>query len=290
MTNRAQYALGELELGTAAGGDLRWAFADLTAIVEAARGRLDLSPLASAAVGRLMIGSVLLLRMFSKSPSRLMVEVRGSGPLERVVADADEDGSVRGMASHAQVSLPTTAAGKLDVGGAIGEGTLHVTRAREGRTYSSQVELASGEIGDDLAHFLHQSEQRRSAVSVGVLTRRDGIAAAGGMIIEALPGASEESLGQLERNLAGISQHTGGISRMLEHEGRESVIATFLAGLESDSQEQRELAYRCRCSRERLRHQLSTLSAEDQESLYDDGKIVAECTFCGESYSFATLD
>ncbi len=279
-----------MELGTAAGGDLRWAFADLTAIVETTRGRLDLSPLASAAVGRLMVGSVLLLRMATKVSSRLMIEVRGSGPLKRVIADADEDGSVRGTVSNGLVSLPATAAGKLDVGGAIGEGTLHVTRARGARTYTSQVELASGEIGDDLAHFLHQSEQRRSAVSVGVLTRRQGVAAAGGMIIEAMPGASDETIERLERNLAAVTQATGGISRMLEAEGRESVLATFLAGLESDRKERRQLAYRCRCSRERLHRQLSTLPPEDQESLYEEGKIVAECTFCGESYTFANLD
>ena len=282
--------MGSLELGTAAGGELRWAFADLTAIVESVRGRLDLSPLASAAVGRLMVGSVLLLRMASKVPSRLMIEVRGSGPLKRVVADADEDGSVRGMVSHGLVSLPPTAAGKLDVGGAIGEGTLHVTRARDNSTYSSQVELVSGEIGDDLAHFLHQSEQRRSAVSVGVLTRRSGVASAGGMIVEALPEASEATLSQLERNLAGIAQATGGISRMLEAEGQESVVATFLAGLPSATLERRRLAYRCRCSRQRLHRQLLTLPPEDRESLYEEGKIVAECTFCGESYTFVELD
>jgi molecular chaperone Hsp33 len=292
--HRPSFANGGLRLGMAAGGDLRWGLAEMTAMVEAARERLDLSPLACAALGRTMAGAVLLLRMANKDasdlPSRLMLEISGDGLLQRVIADADIDGSVRGMVSNGLVSLPPTDTGKLDVGGAIGSGMLRVTRARGGNTYTSQVALVSGEIGDDLAHYLHQSDQTRSVVSVGVLTRPQGVAAAGGMIIEALPAAGAEVLDRLERNLAAVTQMRGGISRLLEAEGPEAVIATFLAGLEPVTQRDRPLAYRCRCSRERLRRHLVMLPPEDRAYLYEDGKVIADCTFCGERYTFIDLE
>ncbi|MGE5233118.1 MAG: Hsp33 family molecular chaperone HslO [Acidobacteriota bacterium] len=278
---------GTLRLGVAAGGALRWAAVDLTPVVEEARGRLDLSPVAAAALGRCLSGAALLLRLAVKNAARLVLEVRGDGPLRRVIAEVDEAGNLRGMVGNPHVDLPPTPAGKLDVGGAVGRGFLRVLREHDGGSYESQVALQTGEIGDDVAHYLEQSEQTRSVVLLGVLTRPFGIAAAGGMIVEAMPDAPGETIGQLERNLGGLA----GISRALEEHGLEGVQARVLDGLAAEDREAQPLRYRCRCSRERLRRHMALLAPEDREHLRrEDGSIEAECVFCGEVYRFAASD
>ncbi|HEX2163338.1 MAG TPA: Hsp33 family molecular chaperone HslO, partial [Thermoanaerobaculia bacterium] len=218
-------AEGTLRMGMAAAGGLRWAVAEVTAIVETARVRLDLSPVAAAAMGRGMAGAALLLRLAEKTPSRLVVEIRGDGPIRRVVAECDDRGNLRGMVGAPRVDVPHRPDGKLAVGAAVGSGLLRVHRELPGGSYDSQVELVSGEIGDDVAHFLAQSEQTRSAVLLGVLGRPAGVAAAGGLIVEVVPGAGEAAIDRLEANLAGIA----GVSHLVEEGGVEHVLATVLA-------------------------------------------------------------
>src|SRR4029079_12789365 len=150
----------------------RWGVVEITGVVEEARRRLDLSPVASAALGRTLAGSALLLSLAPKSLHRLVLEVHGDGPLGRVLAEADPEGNLRGMVGDPRVDLPATPAGKLAVGRGVGRGTLRVLRElAAGGSYHSQVELVSGEIGDDLAHYLEQSEQIRSAGLLGVLRK-----------------------------------------------------------------------------------------------------------------------
>jgi molecular chaperone Hsp33 len=255
----------------------------VTEIVETARERLDLSPVAAAAMGRSMAGAALLLRLATKTPTRLVVEVRGDGPIRRVVGEADERGNVRGMVGEPRVDVPHRPDGKLAVGAAVGRGFLRVVREQPGGSYDSQVELVSGEIGDDVAHYLAQSEQTRSAVLLGVLGRPDGVAAAGGLIVEVMPEAPEAAIGRLEANLAGVA----GVSHLVEEGGVDRVLATVLAGLDLERREERPLFYRCRCERERLRRHLERLSADDLESLREEaGTVEAECAFCGEVYRF----
>lgn len=283
VTRSEVFATGSLQLGLAGGGLLRWAMADLSEVVEAARQRLDYSPVAAAALGRSLAGAALLLRLASKTPSRLILEVRGDGPLRQVVAEADDEGNLRGMVSRPRVEVPHTAAGKLAVGRAVGRGSLRVVRERPGGSYASQVELVSGEIGEDLAHFLAQSEQTRSAVLLGVLARPDGVAAAGGMIVEVLPGAGEEVVATLEANIAALD----GVSRLLDREGIDGTVAQLLAGLDPEVRESRSLAYRCRCNRDRLRRHLSYIAARESEPLFDEeGGLEVECVFCGTGYRF----
>lgn len=279
----APLAEGRLRVGLAASGGLRWAVADLTDILETARERLDLSPVAAAAMGRTMAGAALLLRLAAKTPTRLVVEVRGDGPIRRVLGEADEAGNLRGMVGEPRVDVPHRADGKLAVGAAVGSGRLRVHREHPGGSYGSQVELVSGEIGDDVAHYLAQSEQTRSAVLLGVLGRPSGVAAAGGLIVEVLPGAEEAAIGRLEANLAGIA----GVSHLVEAGGVERVLGTVLAGLDPALAEDRPLFYRCRCERDRLRRHLERLGADDLDSLREEaGSLAAECAFCGEVYRF----
>jgi molecular chaperone Hsp33 len=287
VTDDRVSAEGALELGLAGGGWLRYGVVDLGEVVEEARLRLDLSPIAAAALGRAMSAAALLLRLAEKTPSRLVLEVRGDGPLGSVLAETDEAGHVRGMVGNPHVDLPHGEDGKLAVGAAVGSGTLRVVRELPGGSYSSQVELVSGEIGLDVAHFLRQSEQTRSAVLLGVLTRPEGVAGAGGLIVELLPGAPEEVLTALERNLAGV----GGVSRLLEAGGGEQVLEAVLAGLSREVVERRRLLHRCRCSRERLRRHLVMVSEEDlAEMSTDEGTVEGECVFCGARYLFTPDD
>ena len=285
-------ATGSLLLGTGGEGSLRWAITDLTPVLEVARNRLDLGPVSSAALGRTMAGSVLLLRMALKTPSRLLLEIRGDGPIGQVLAEADADGNVRGTVGDPRVDVPSRPDGKLNVGAAVGSGMLRVLREQEGehgagqdgRRYHSQVELVSGEIGEDLAYYLVQSEQTRSAVSLGVLAKPHGIAAAGGLIIELLPDAGEEVVARLETNLAGI----GGISHLLEELSLEDALGRLLAGLPYEVLEQRPIHYRCRCSRERLLAHLRALAEREDDLAPESGEdLTAECAFCGEIYRFA---
>lgn len=277
-----------LELGLAGGGSLRWAVVDLTAVVQEARDRRDLGPVATAALGRSMAGAALLLRLATKTPSRLVMEVRGDGPILRVLAEADQQGNLRGLVGDERVDVPHYENMKLAVGRAVGKGFLRVLREFEGGgAYHSQVALVSGEIGDDVAHYLEQSEQTRSAVLLGVLGKPTGVAAAGGMIVEVLPGAAEDVIGCLESNIGGIR----GISELLEEGGTPHVVETVLAGLDREVKEITPMQYRCRCSRERLLQHLVLLSEEDREYLRrEDGTIDADCVFCGTHYLFTADD
>ncbi len=276
-------AEGTLELGLAAGGWLRYGVADLGDVVEEARARRDLSPVASAALGRGMSAAALLLRMSLKAPSRLVLEVRGDGPLGTVLVEADDQGHLRGTVGNPRVDVPARPDGKLAVGHAVGSGILRVIREHAAGSYASQVELVSGEIGLDVAHYLRQSEQTRSAVLLGVLTRREGVAGAGGLIVEVLPGAPDAVLSDLEGNLEGFA----GVSRLFEEGGRELVLDAVLAGFDREAAETLRLRHRCRCSRERLARHLALLPEEDlAEVLTDEGVVEGECVFCGALYVF----
>lgn len=277
-------ATGRLRVGLAGEGSLRWAAAELTDVVETARARLDLSPVAAAALGRTLTSAALLLRLASKTPQRLLMEVRGDGPLRQVLAEADESGNLRGTVSPPRVDVPPTPAGKIDVGGAIGRGMLRVLREHERGRYHSQVELVTGEIGEDVAHYLHQSEQTRSAVLVGVLGKPHGVAGAGGAIVEVMPEAADEPIARLEANIARLP---GGISRVIEEGGLDGALEILFDGLAPRRVDERDLHYRCRCTRERLKRHLVLLSEQDRgEHAQADGSIEAECLFCGEIYLY----
>jgi molecular chaperone Hsp33 len=286
--NAQSSAQGTLEMGLAGGGAFRWAVADITEVMEEARGRFDLWPVPAAALGRCLAGAALLQRLSTKTPSRLMLEVRGDGPILRVLAEADDEGNLRGLVGDPRVQVPDWPGGKLGVGRAVGKGFLRVLREYEaGNSYHSQVELVSGEIGEDVAYYLSQSEQTKSAVLLGVLGKPSGVAAAGGMLVEVLPGAPEEAVARLESNLAAIR----GISHLIEEGGAEHVVEQVLAGLDREVKEIRPLRYRCRCSRERLFNHLRLLPPEDRAYLRADRPdadeaIEADCAFCGARYRF----
>ncbi len=272
--------IGELRLGVAGRGDLRWAVADVTGPLEAIRRALDLSPIAAVALGRALAAAALVLRFTTKEPGRLVLEVLGDGALGKIVVEADSEGRLRGQVGQPRIATPED--GSLKVAWAVGEGTLRVTHERPRGRYSSQVELVSGELGKDLVHFLDQSQQIRSAALLGVLPRPGGVGAAGGLLVEAFPGVAEGTLERLEANIAALE----GVGQSLEAGGLEGLRAAVLAGFDREELEGHRLRFSCRCRRDGLQAQIQGMAAEDLDAMADeDGKIIAECAFCATCYT-----
>jgi molecular chaperone Hsp33 len=274
---------GVLEVGLSAGGQLRWAAADITAVVEEARLRLDLSPLSTVAFGRCAAAAVMLHRLALKTPARLDIDVRGDGPLGRILVEVRDDGGLRGLVSQIH-AIGAQGPQDLRVGPAIGRGLLRVRREeRSGRRYESQVALVTGEIGVDVAHYLEQSEQRQSAVMVGVLAGPEGVQAAGGLLIEALPDAEPDLVRRLERSIGGF----GSVSRALDRDGLDGSVSRLLGGLTTERVERRGVRYECQCRRDGLAESLGVLGRQQLVELVSaNGTIDAECAYCGHVYHF----
>lgn len=264
-------------------GTFRWVATDLTLALEEGRRRLDLSPLGCVALGRALAGAVLLQRLSFKVPARLTLEVRGDGPIGSIRAEAEHSGRVRGTVGNPRVEAPI---GDFEIAGAVGKGSLFVTRETSGpdaSRYTSQVALVSGELGDDLTHYLEQSEQISSAVLLGVLPVPSGIAAAGGLAVEALPGTEDEDLQQLERNIHSLQ----GVSSYLAEGGVAPLLAAVFEGFDLEYLDHQLLEYACRCNRTRLLEYLRRLSPDDLEEMAaEDGGCEAICSYCGSRYQY----
>ncbi|MEM9553732.1 MAG: Hsp33 family molecular chaperone HslO [Acidobacteriota bacterium] len=281
--DRQTDASGTLRLGLAAHGELRWAATDLTGPMEHLRRRIDLGPTAAVAVARAASSAVLLLRFDTKLPGKLRLEVKGDGPLGHIVVEVDHEGLLR-----ASVDEPHFAGfdpERLEIGRAVGSGLLRVTQEVRGREpYASQVALVDGEIGNDLVHFLRQSRQVRSAALLGVLPGPNGLAAAGGMLIEALPGATDESVQTLEERIAAL----GGVGAALDERGVDGLVDSLFDGVDHVELERQAVIHGCRCSREALVERLRTVPIDDlRELAAADGTAEIECAFCAGSFVFS---
>ncbi|MBO1437350.1 Hsp33 family molecular chaperone HslO [Meiothermus sp. CFH 77666] len=285
--------MGRLIRGLAALGNLRVLAVETTDIAEEARMRHKLSPTATAALGRAMSGALLLTFLLSKTPrERVSLQFVGDGPLGGPVVEAAPDGFVRGYVKNPQAHPPLRADGKLDVGAAIGRGELKVDRLLPNEElYRSSVELVSGEIAEDLARYLWQSEQIPSAVMLGVRVHGEGeVQVAGGVAIQVLPGCPEEVIARLEQNLQGRTS----ITDLLQERGLEGAVLALMEGLDYDPTDLsvvgfREghipLSFRCRCSRERALNALVYFSPQEREEMIEqDGGAEVLCHWCAERY------
>ena len=277
----------QLIRATAAEGGIRAVGVITTRLTEEARQRHKLSYVATAALGRTMSGGLLLASSMKREGSRVNIRVRGEGPLGGILIDAGLDGTVRGYVDNPGVELPPNAAGKLDVGKAVGEdGYLYVVRdVGYGYPYSSTVELVSGEIGDDIAHYLVTSEQTPSALVVGVFVGAEGVTAAGGILIQILPKAArDEALVQtLESRIAKLS----GFTPLLQ---ASKTLPEIFEQLLGDMglvilPEVQMVRFHCGCSIDRVLGALKMLGeAELQDMIEKDDGAEATCHFCGEVY------
>ena len=275
MADRVARALGH-------GGTVRALAAVTTDLVEEARRRHDTAPTATAALGRALTGALLLASTI-KRDERLSLEFSGDGPLRGVLVDATPDGDARGYVLRPATHLPPRA-GKLDVGGALGRGVLCVMRVpiAAGTLYRSVVPLESGEIGADLAGYLLKSEQAPAAVGVGVFVGVDGqVVAAGGYLVQALPGASERALD----TIAGRVEHLASPSELVREGLSASDILRRIVGEDLALLEEHDVRFRCRCSRERVAIAILAMGRREIESvLADDRRAEVTCEFCTQRY------
>lgn len=272
---------------TAAGGGIR-AFAAVTRdLTEEVRRIHRTSPVVTAALGRLLTAGCMMGAMLKGEQDLLTLTVRGDGPLQGMTVTADAAGSVKGFPYQGEVWIPRKPNGKLDVGGAVGRGTLTVVRDQGMKDpYSSQVQLQTGEIADDLTWYFGTSEQVPSSVGLGVLVDRDqSVRQAGGFIVQLMPGAPEEAVDTLEKNLGQVSS----VTAMLE-EGLtpETILGRILAGMEPEILDTRPVRFYCGCSRERVEKVLLSLGRRELEEMIAEGQPAElHCHFCNREYTYS---
>jgi len=277
----------QLIRATAADGGIRAVSVITTSLTEEARQRHNLSYVATAALGRTMAAGLLFASSMKRPGSRVNIRIQGSGPLGGITVDAGLDGTVRGYVTHPEVELLPTADGKLDVGGAVGhEGYVYVIRdVGFGYPYSSTVELVSGEIGDDLTHYLATSEQTPSALMVGVFTDSQGVSAAGGLLIQIMPKAArDETLVELLESR--LSTLTGFTSLLQAGKTIPAIFDELLGDMGLVIlPEVQMVRFHCSCTHDRVLNALKLFSeAEIQEMIQDDQGAEATCEFCSTVY------
>lgn len=275
---------------TAGDGYIKMAVIDARGMVETARQIHGCSPTACAALGRTLCAASLMGEMMKEENASLTIRVNGGGPIGSIVAVSDSKGYVRGYVGNALVDLPLRSDGKLDVGGAVGRsGTLTVSRdigLKE--PYIGSVELVSGEIAEDITSYLLESEQVPSACALGVLVDTDrSIKAAGGFIVQLMPGADEKLIDTLEENIFMMDQ----LTTVLSEDGAEALFAQVLKGLEHHIVGETEIGYRCPCSKERVEQALGCIERSELEELIAEGRdIEVSCQFCDKKYSFSPAE
>ena len=271
---------------TAADGQIKMAVITARDTVERARQIHRLSPTACAALGRTLCAASLLGQAMKEEKASLTIRVSGGGPIGSVVAVSDHEGYVRGYVGNPSVELPLRPDGKLNVGGAVGkDGMLTVSRdigLRE--PYIGSVELVSGEIAEDLTAYLLESEQVPSACALGVLVDTDrSIRAAGGFIVQLMPGAGEELITKLEDNIFLMDQ----LTTILSEDGTDALFRQVLKGFDYHLVGEAEVGYRCPCCRERVEQALTVIDRKELREIIAEGKDVSvSCQFCDKVYSF----
>ena len=265
------------------------AFAIVTTnLVEEARKRHDCYPVAIAGLGRTMTAA-LLLAFNLKTDESITVRIAGDGPLGEITADAHASGIVRGYVKNPHVDLPLRG-NKLDVGTAVGDGQIYVTRFTGlKQPFTGSAQLVSGEIAEDITNYLLVSEQIPSSVALGVLVQPDlTVSAAGGFIIQALPNADDEVLSKIEKNIGSLPP----VSKLIS-EGKDAagIINMIFAELPVTLYEETPVQFKCPCSHERIQDMLVSLGVEEIDDIINtDGQAEICCHFCEEKYQFDKND
>lgn len=247
-----------------------------------------LSPIATAALGRLMTGTVMMGQMMDNDSDMITVKMDGDGPLKSVLATADNKGNVKGYVSNPYVIMEPNAAGHLNVGGGIGEGTLTVIRDMGLKEpYVGQVPLYSGEVAEDLTYYFTKSEQTPSSVGLGVLVERENLSviAAGGFIVQLMPFADEQTITHLEFNLGKFSSVT---DILKAGKTPEDMLRIVLDGFDIEFTDTVDLNFYCNCDKDRVERALMLVGKKDIQEMIDDGKeIEIKCHFCNKAYTFS---
>ncbi len=275
---------------TAGNGMIKMAVVTARDTVERAREIHSCSPTASAVLGRALCAASMMGEMMKEEHASLTIRINGGGPIGSVVAVSDSEGYVRGYVSDPSVDLPLRSDGKLNVGAAVGKDGMFTVSRDIGlkEPYIGSTELVSGEIAEDLTSYLLESEQVPSACALGVLVDTDRtIKAAGGFIVQLMPGASEELIGKLEDNIFMMDQ----LTTILDEDGAEAVFGQVLKGLEHHIVGEVPVGYRCYCSRERVGEALRCIDrAELEEMIASGSDCEVSCQFCDKKYVFTPED
>lgn len=272
---------------TAANGQVRAFGVTSRELTETAKNAHDTSPVATAALGRLMSAAVMMGADLKGENDLLTLRMEGDGPMGGLLATADSHGNVKGYAFHPEVLLPPNAKGKLDVGGALGAGMLSVIKdigLKE--PYVGQTNLVSGEIAEDLTYYYATSEQIPCSIALGVLMNKDNtVRQAGGFMIQLLPGASDELIDRLEERLGELPSITA-----LLDAGKtpEEILSGLLGDFDLEILEKKPVQFHCDCSRERVERAIVSIGKKEIREMIEEGKpIEAGCQFCNKKYSFS---
>ncbi len=258
-------------------------------MAETARQFHNTSPVATAALGRLLTGGVMMGWMMKGEKDLLTLQIKGDGPLGGITVTADSAGHVKGYVNNPQVLIHANARGKLDVAGAVGRGMLQVIKDLGMKEpYVGSCELQTGEIAEDLTYYFAVSEQVPSSVGLGVLMEKDNtVRQAGGFMIQLMPFTPDEVIDRLEKKLASVDSVTAMLDRGMTPE---HILEELLGEFGLEMNEKLPVSYRCDCSRERISQALISIGKKDLQEMIDDGKpIQVNCHFCNKNYEF-TVD
>jgi molecular chaperone Hsp33 len=271
---------------TAANDQIR-AFATVTTeMVETAREHHNTSPVATAALGRLLTAGAMMGSMMKGEKDVLTLQIKAGGPLQGITVTADSQGNIKGYVGNPDVCIPANSKGKLDVAGAVGPGFLTVIKDMGLKEpYSGQVMLQTCEIAEDLTYYFATSEQVPSAVGLGVLMNKNNtVRQAGGFIVQLMPFAEEEVISRLEQNVQKINS----VTNLLE-EGHtpESLLEKVLEGFDMQINEKMDTRFHCNCSKERVAKALISIGRKELNEMIQEGKpIEMNCHFCNTNYNF----
>ena len=274
---------------TAAEGQIRAFAATTKDTVEFARQTHNTSPVMTAALGRLLTAGG-MMGVMMKGDDLLTLQIRGDGPAHGLTVTADANGNVKGLVDVPDVILPARADHKLDVGGAIGHGFLQVMKDLGLKEpYVSQVQLQTGEIGDDITYYFAASEQVPSAVGLGVLMNKENtVRQAGGFIVQLMPFATEEVISKLEKAVSEVASVTELLEEGLSPEG---ILERLLGDLDLQITDNVQTQFACNCSKERFEKGLTSLPTADIQEMIADGEdIEVKCHFCRKGYAFSVAE
>lgn len=271
---------------TAANDQIRAFAAVTTEMVETAREHHNTSPVATAALGRLLTAGAMMGSMMKGEKDVLTLQIKAGGPLQGITVTADSQGNVKGYVGNPDVCIPANSKGKLDVAGAVGPGFLTVIKDMGLKEpYSGQVMLQTCEIAEDLTYYFATSEQVPSAVGLGVLMNKNNtVRQAGGFIVQLMPFAEEEVISRLEQNVQKINS----VTNLLE-EGHtpECLLEKVLEGFDVQINEKMDTRFRCNCSKERVAKALISIGRKELNEMIQEGKpIEMNCHFCNTNYNF----
>lgn len=272
---------------TAAEGQIRAFAATTKDLVEYARAAHNTSPVATAALGRLLTAGTMMGPMMKGEQDLLTLKIQGDGPIQGITVTADSMGNVKGYVGNPEVMLPPNAKGKLDVAGAVGIGVLSVIKdigLKE--PYVGQTILVSGEIAEDLTYYYATSEQTPSCVALGVLINKTNtVRQAGGFILQLMPGASEEVVSALETKIASLAPVTSMLDQGMNPE---AILQDILGDMGLEIMDQIPVQFHCNCSKERVSRALASIDPKDIQEMIEDGKPVeVNCHFCNKNYTFS---